>query len=53
MAIPLRVVDGGPMLLDFEFLTHLLEVFVFELATVIYEYRRWNTIVANDVIQDK
>ena len=53
LAIPLGLIYRGPMLCDFELLARLLEILVFELASIISNDGGRYTISANDVICDK
>ena len=50
LAITLGVIYRGPMLCDFEFLAKLLEIFVFELTSIICDDGGRYTILTYDVI---
>ena len=53
MTVTLGVIYRGPMLCNFEFLAKLLEILVFELASIICNDGGRYTIPAYDVIRDK
>ena len=53
LAITLGVINGRPMLCDFESLAQFLEVFILELSSIVSNDRGWYTISADDVVFDK
>ena len=53
LSITLGVIDGRPLLCNFEPRVELFQILVLELSSIISDYGRRYTILADDVIQNE